>query len=210
MFACFGATRSSLEDAFLMIQEGETCPAGLFQVGRWLHTGLCHEPSSLQHPRSPNLPCANNIISTQTVFYCSVKESAQSSLSLWRNVLSVCWADAEEESDCCSIMSVLTLSQGHDWVEFKHLQTLKYQLLDGFLLFQITHSGFFAVCDYEKDVVPISAKSLLQHSIASGHQSVSAATSTTLSLCYFWSQHPTHCIWPRRETKLSFVCSRSV
>lgn len=119
-------------------------------------------------------------------------------------------ASAEEDLDCCSIMSVLTVSQGHDWVELKHLQTLKYQLLDGVLLFQITHSGFFAVYDYEYDVVPNSAKSLLQHSIASGHQSVSAATSNTLSLCYFWSQHPTHCIRPRRETKLSFVCSRSV
>lgn len=75
--------------------------------------------------------------------------------------------------------------QGHDSVEFKHLQTLKYRLLDGFLLFQIAHTGFHAVYDYEYDVVPNSAKSLLQHSIARGHQSVSAATSNTLSLCYF-------------------------
>lgn len=73
LFACFGATRSSLEDAFLMIQERRDVPCGAVSgwsvASHWTVSWTIIYPT----PAHPICPAANNIISAQTVFLLQCK-----------------------------------------------------------------------------------------------------------------------------------------
>lgn len=72
LFACFGATRSSLGDAFLMIRERRDVPCGFW--GWSFATRQTVSWTINQPPTYPIWPRANDITSTLSVFIAEKKK----------------------------------------------------------------------------------------------------------------------------------------